>query len=68
MKTKEEQCDLLIQCGIAKLFSENSTYLLNAIEKLNLNGVYFTPEIIKTKIKMDETKAIIGNPPFKTIK
>jgi hypothetical protein len=29
--TKEQQCDLLIQCGIAKLFNENSTYLLGEL-------------------------------------
>lgn len=29
--TKQQQCDLLIQCGIAKLFNENSTYLLGEL-------------------------------------
>jgi hypothetical protein len=41
-------------------------YLQSAIEKLNLNGVYYTPETIKNKIQMETTNAITGNPPFKT--
>ena len=45
MKTKEEQCDLLIQCGIAKLFSENSTYLLN--EKYSDKQSYNLTQAVK---------------------
>jgi len=43
-------------------------YLQSAIENLNLNGTYFTPEKIKNKIQMEKTNAIIGNPHFKTKK
>ena len=41
------------------------SFLTTAIENLNLNGVYYTPEIIKNKIQMEKIKSIITNPPFK---
>lgn len=30
--TKEQQLDLLIQCGVAKLFNENSSYLFGELK------------------------------------
>jgi len=30
--TKEHQLDLLIQCGVAKLFNENSSYLFGELK------------------------------------
>jgi hypothetical protein len=41
------------------------SFLTTAIENLNLNGVYYTPEIIKNKIQMEKINTIIANPPFK---
>ena len=36
-------------------------YLIKAVEDLNLNGTYYTPENVIAEIN----KVIIGNPPFK---
>lgn len=43
-------------------------YLQNAIECLNLKGIYLTPLTIKNYIQMETINSAIGNPPFKTKK
>jgi hypothetical protein len=39
----------------------HTNYLITAIEKLNLNGVYYTQKQVINEIN----KVIFGNPPFK---
>lgn len=40
-------------------------FLINAINNLNVKGVYYTPDIIINKINMENINIIIGNPPLK---
>lgn len=61
--TKEQQADLLIQCGIAKLFSENSTYLLNGKytdkQSYNLNqAVKYIDKFFKSVEKTQPSDSI----------
>jgi methylase of polypeptide subunit release factors len=43
----------------------NMNYLKQAYDKLQLEGVYFTPKKVVTKIQKEQINALISNPPYK---
>jgi hypothetical protein len=40
-------------------------YLKQAYDKLQLEGVYFTPKKVVSKIQKELINSLISNPPFK---
>jgi len=42
-------------------------YLQAAVDKLNLDGMYYTPKKINKMIETERNNVIIGNPPIKLI-
>lgn len=54
--TKEQQADLLIQCGIAKLFSDNSTHLLGELKNEQKHWFNISVNAMDNLLKSIESK------------